>query len=424
MTAEQYEQYLFGENGYIKKFYSEMTHGQVELETDVRGWYHMYAPGSSFIRPGLSYCGPQNDALYYMADYYNVDVNDYDIVISISNCEEYNNLGGITFQTFGLPGIPTIFVLGHFDRLGVSEMENYIDWPGLAWNLVHEIGHALGLGTHSNTLDCNQEILGNNCQIVDYGNMFDAMGHWDGRIFNFLRQKEAGWIGNENIPQINESGSYYLDNLQKEGGVVGAIINVNGNPLYAVEHRAAEGFDSYIESETYNKARVGLLLYGYTGAQSWPLIDPHPTADSIFEDIKYDGIYSYQSFYDNNFGVSIDVTSVTDEGIYFDVNYFDPEYPIPFPPSNLTIQQIIETPGGHDFQICWQDNSNNETGFFIERTIAGHPTQSQTFDPDPDPACYTSVLSYTYSGATYYFKVRALGEIFNSHWSETLEFSY
>ena len=110
ITAEQYEEYLFGENGYIKKFYSEMTHGQVEFEADVRGWYHMYAPGSSFTASSLDYCGLSAEALNYMSEYYDVSILDYDIVVSISNCEEYNNLGGRMYGSDEL-GIPLIRIL-------------------------------------------------------------------------------------------------------------------------------------------------------------------------------------------------------------------------------------------------------------------------------------------------------------------------
>ena len=448
ITAEQYEQYLFGENGYIKKFYSEMTHGQVEFEADVRGWYHMYAPGSSFTTvSSLDQCGLSAEALNYMADYYNVNISDYDIVVSVSNCEEYETLGGSMYGSYEL-GIPLIRILGHYDRLDVNEMQNYTDWPGLVWNMVHEIGHTFGLPRHSNSLDCAQETIANNCSEIDYGNPFDAMGHWSGRIFNFLRQREAGWISNDNIMQITESGAYHLDNLQTQDGVVGAQISVPGipYPIFALEHRKATGFDSGISSGQINSVNNGLLLYSRveenqtnlwpvsTSDLRWRLVDPHPTSVQMYDDTVADAITLTTPFFNDHFGLAISIIGISNNGIDFLVDY-DHENSIcgqlilnPSPISN----QLCNIPAGYainnfllsgdspsQIDLTWTNTATDATSLTIERAtnpnfISNHVILTNSLSPTETSYSNIDLLPQS---QYYYFRIRASNSIGNSLWT-------
>lgn len=337
--AENYEEYLFGPNGYVRKFYSEMTHGQVEFEADVPGLYHFNQPGSNYSVPGQPVCGISAQMIQHMADYFDRNIQDYDLVISIGNCEEYDNLGGTTYGPSELGGVNLIRILGHHDRLDISEMQNYTDdWPGIAWNVAHEIGHTLGVGAvvlHSSSLDCGEHTIASDCTTIDYGNPFDVMGGWSGRIFSFAQQLRTGFIDQDNILEITGPGAYHLDALQTDDGIVGATITVPGlsYPVFALEHRKATGFDSGLSEGGINAVSNGLLLYSRVKDNQntpWPinpgqlnsgnyrlrLVDPRPASGS-----SYDAITLTHPFHDEYYGLSISIIGISDTGIDFLVDY-------------------------------------------------------------------------------------------------------
>jgi M6 family metalloprotease-like protein len=351
-TATQYRDLIFGSsvqstlqsntslskggfNGYITRFFKEMTHNQVNISGNVYGWYNFPENGSFYYDPGYFHnCYLSVANIQEMINFFQVDISMYDRIVTVSNCQEYENLGGAAFgsspnYTYNNFGIPLVRVVGHDDRLETTGTNGYIGYPGLVWNLIHELGHTFGLG-HASSLDCGENTIATNCTNIEYGNPFDAMGGWGGRIFNFLQQRKAGWIEDSNILEISESGNYFINNLQKEDGIVGAKIYVPGipYPIFAVEHRKARMFDSTLPSNVSN----GLILYSLVKSnhQEWPptesglvwrLIDPHPTDSPIFDDVTGDAISANQPFHDGVFGVTINVTSVNKAGINFNVTY-------------------------------------------------------------------------------------------------------
>jgi M6 family metalloprotease-like protein len=426
-TTDQYKDILFGPtNGYVRKFYAEMTHNKVILDATVKGWYHFSGPGSQYPLQGQGNCYISPTAVQQMADFYQVNITNYDVVITISNCEEYNNLGGITYTSGprALPGKTLIQITSHYDRLGIDGSNGYTSYPDLVWTNIHELGHFFGL-QHSNTLDCMERTIWNDCTNVEYGNPFDAMGHW-GRIFNFLQQRQAGWIGDGNILIIDHTGSYHLDNLQTNQGVVGAEIKVPGidHPIYAMEHRAATGFDSTLPDGS--DPVFGLLLYSYIqpsgpGQSLWRLVDPHPTPSAIFDDTVSDAITATKPYNDPNLGVSIDVTSVNQNGINFNVAYQNPLYVPPLAPSNLNIVPNLTTPDTHDYFLNWQDNSNDETGFQIMASeLPNMPYPGVQINAGSNATQNALTL---FPNNTYYFKMKATGQLYDSNWSEIISIS-
>ncbi len=334
-TAQDFQDLLFTKStqSYLKRFFSEMTHGKVQIGGDVFGWYRFKGNGASYTRPanmgGGGQCFLTKSNIENMIDFYNVSISQYDRIITISNCQEYDTIGGAMYGS-GDFGIPLIRTSSNSSRLDLSGFNGYGTFGEPVWNIIHEMGHTFGL-PHSSSLDCNEKTIWNDCFYVEYGNPFDAMGHWSGRIFSFLQQQTAGWIDESNILEISEPGDYFINNLQTEDGIVGAKILVPGipYPVFGLEHRKSVGFDVSLSEEAY-----GLLLYSrigpnqsilpvtpLNGHNAWRLVDPHPTDQDIHDDTVHDSISVGNSFYDPVFGLNIEVMSVTPEGTNFRVTY-------------------------------------------------------------------------------------------------------
>ena len=70
--------------------------------------------------------------------------------------------------------------------------------------------------------------------------------------------------------------------------------------------------------------------------------------------------------------------------------------------------------------VTWSDNSNNETGFEIQRaTDANFQFNLTTVYPSADATEYSGYDSTILGGVTYYFRIRAVNAAGNSAWSDT-----
>ncbi|MGA8849622.1 MAG: fibronectin type III domain-containing protein [Dehalococcoidia bacterium] len=84
--------------------------------------------------------------------------------------------------------------------------------------------------------------------------------------------------------------------------------------------------------------------------------------------------------------------------------------PTPNAPSNLVATPISSS----RIDLTWQDNSNNETGFELERKT-GSASYSQIDTVSANVTSYSD--TYLSAGTTYYYRVRAYSDIGNSDYS-------
>lgn len=357
-APEDVQSYLFDQdNGQFQKFYNEMSHGKVTYTGDVFGWYEMPGDGDDPEYQGSygpctireAYANSAEHAIFEdrfqdILDYYSVDLSLYNTVIFLTECDEYGSIGGyaslVPIDIFG-NDYHHIEIKGHPTRFSFTGPSDYVNFPDYVGILNHELGHTFGL-PHANSFDCGTNVMSGNCSTIDYGSPFDRMGYPDGSsIFNFRAQKKVGWIDESQILNINQPGSYYVGNLQTENGVVAANISYPGTkyPIFSVEHRKADGFDSRLStySPLFEDVLNGLIVYknfyrtsslysspfknlfDIANIVHFSVLDPNPTQDPIYEDLKYDAITDY--FYEPFTGIGIIVTNVTPDGIYFDVDY-------------------------------------------------------------------------------------------------------
>lgn len=348
-------------SAYVDRFFKQTSQNKVKYNGKVYGWYEVPGPGSSYTSPDTGgVCYVSDSMIQDMVEYYDVNTSRYNTIITITNCADYNNIGGVYNGYYsvlgnGQPYWTVRMVAGHNNFYPAAN--GYTIVPGYASVITHELGHSFDL-YHSNALDCNTVTIGQVCGHVEYGNPFDRMGLPDHMgILNFTQQKKAGWIDEDNILQITSPGTYHIDDIQKQDGVVGAEIFIPGlgleNPVFYLEHRKPIRFNSWLANPIYNDVVNGLLLYAKTGHTSpngggsmtwWQppswynfprIVDPNPTGESIIYDIWFDSIHD--TFSDPNFGITIDVTSVDVDGINFDVNY---SVPSECPP-NEPIQEVL-----------------------------------------------------------------------------------
>lgn len=116
--------------------------------------------------------------------------------------------------------------------------------------VVHELGHNLGL-YHAHSMSCGTTVLGDNCEVEEYGNPIDSMGA--GNVvghFNAYSKDRLGWLEPQNLVTVTDSGTYNLVPYEGTTTSPQALKILKGmNPTtgektyYYLEYRQATGQD-------------------------------------------------------------------------------------------------------------------------------------------------------------------------------------
>ncbi len=232
------------------------------------------------------------------------------------------------------------------------------------------------------------------------------------------------WDGGSNKIVKN---SYFIDNLYHSGGLTLQTYNsyigidtfpssegnnnINPNLLYiCMSTDQGTGEAGIRRGATIGKKRgIDDTLYGQTGCND--LTDdslwPFPFEETIRAlAIETDNINNTYSSNKETRGFAAEGTTLTK----YIWEYLGNPMPFLYPPSDLEATSVE-----NEIELSWADNSSIENGFKIERKAGLSGVYDQIAEVEPDSTLYNDVGLTP--GATYYYKVKAFNDVFNSDYS-------
>ncbi|MDQ3076259.1 MAG: zinc-dependent metalloprotease [bacterium] len=319
-------------NGQIQSFVKENSYNRKYLSGDVHGWIES---ASNTCMTSVDFSN--TDVLNYITQN-NIDLSQYKHILFVVNCTLYHH-------GFSTIGPTTVTVNGNEYTFSISDV--YItegtllpfsgsiqflnawlqpfSWSNFDYFVMHELGHGFGV-YHANGLDCYGESLGSYCFPTEYGNLYDTMGagHGYSLHFNGINKQILGWIKHSEVLNINASGTYTINSLERLGGYKFAKISNPNKPnssiVYQVENRRSYGFDSALETyPELSQNQYGLFVNRYNGMNT-QLIDTTASASGWVEDIQDAALTGLNIFSDIEEGISIGpIVNVTKSSITFNV---------------------------------------------------------------------------------------------------------
>lgn len=273
--------------GSVNDFYKENSDGQTWLTGDVVGYYTL---------PINSTCDSWNIHVnaQQMAEESGVDVSRYTRLVYIFPKND----------SCGWTGMGT---------LGGTQTRAYINGSFTMNTIGHEMGHNFGLH-HAEYLNCKDDIIGDSCLAVTYGDSMDIMGAYgvEGH-FNVFNKEQIGWLSTDlgNIVEANTDGSYVIEPYETSlsGSVKGVKVprgvdpNTGEKQWYYIEYRQAIGFDSFLSSNPGITGGVVIHRSPESSTRGSQLLDMTPQS-SLF-DTDDAALLVGSSFTDPDAGITI-----------------------------------------------------------------------------------------------------------------------
>ncbi|WP_136487641.1 NEW3 domain-containing protein [Vibrio sp. H11] len=283
-TAQETQDLVFGP---VSDYYKENSDGRTWLTGDVVGYYTL--PIASTCDSWDIYVNAKQ-----MAEDSGVDVSRYQRLVYIfpknSSC--------------GWTGMGT---------LGGTQTRAYINGSFTMNTIGHELGHNFGL-YHAEYLDCKNEIIGEGCLAITYGDTLDIMGAYgvEGH-FNAFNKEQLGWLSTDSgdIVEADTEASYIIEPLETtlSDSAKGIKIPRGVDPetgqqqWYYVEYRQAIGFDSFLSTKPGVTNGVVIHRSPESSTRGSQLLDMTPQS-SLF-DLDDAALLTGNSFTDSDAGITI-----------------------------------------------------------------------------------------------------------------------
>jgi uncharacterized protein (TIGR03437 family) len=242
----------------VNQFYKEASYGQFSIQSDVFGYLNLPINETctdlgDVSSPGGSFAMITNAGLQ-AAKSAGIDLTPYGTVLFLGPTATQCYGGVATIGVGGVsgvaPGTPGLIMV----------RENGYN-PLFAGILAHELGHNLGL-YHSHSFACTNTIYdpAMNCNIVEYGDVFDVMGvaAIEGKSIhpNASYKELLGWLR----PQtVTSTGTFQIGAFEATGYNALKILPPAGNDKFYVEFREPKGFDAVLDNpEIFQGALIHL----------------------------------------------------------------------------------------------------------------------------------------------------------------------
>lgn len=268
-TKEEIEDYMFNGDLSVRSYYDENSYNKLHLTGEVFGPYkidfdsqqycgELHDPNDPFyrIRRGLMYSWWF--AAQKAAKEAGFDPQDYEHVVFVASQPTSCSIDGIGAPTSSIaPKKALVLSLkSGFDQ--VKRRNIFI------MTTAHELGHNLGVN-HANVYDCKGKSIDNyrNCSDMEYMDYSDTMGlgftdkfEVDSKFmqFNAPHKLRLGWIPQNQVQVVQESGEYQLRSLEEDSPegikilkipikIVGDNDPVYISRFYYLSYRRAVGLD-------------------------------------------------------------------------------------------------------------------------------------------------------------------------------------
>ncbi len=335
--AENAQGLIFG--GQFAQFFQEQSYGRISFDGSVVGWLTL--PRASDCEWPTFGDGGELDNMV-LAAVPNIGVYNRIIILSDHNCVNsgFSTIGKDFIQLGNQEYHFSVAQIGHlttYDQPSVWGTQPF-PWTNLDYLLSHEMGHSLGL-YHANGLDCHESALyGENCENVEYGNLYDVMGVEGYSLhFSSFYKERLGWIKPSEILTVDRSGNYKINNLESLAGYKAAKLKVQGHNRYPfyLEARRPTGFNANLGDSSFVGTQSGLFVTKIISDsnlyENFPnsilayLLDLSPTSASWNQDIENPVLNSSIGLVDKAEGFKVGpVRQVVGNQVIFSVSVGNP----------------------------------------------------------------------------------------------------
>ncbi|MFH1290369.1 MAG: hypothetical protein ABIH92_03095, partial [Nanoarchaeota archaeon] len=299
----------------INNYYREVSYNQLQIDGDLDDVYGYYSAGSQADCWSLD----EVDELMNLAEQ-DIVFTDYDILVVIFPFNIECHYGGWASNPVMINGPDFCDGVSCFDG-----------------TIAHEIGHVLRDENlddfygfpHANLLECGEEVIGDSCEEMLYGDPFDIMGSSGLRgHINSLGKQKAEWLAPAQIAEISNSGEWTLFPLETVSDNLKMLrVHLGNNQHYSVEYRRPIGFDSYAPNlacdiyDICDNIFDGVLLHFDDGPVSLLLDNsPHDDDELSWVRDRFDSVLREGQAFSFE-GVSINVIEISEESAQVSVSF-------------------------------------------------------------------------------------------------------